>query len=85
MQSRADVEFIRRTLDAAGGHHIKIISKIENQAGLDHYDEILDVTDGAQHAFLIKLTVSIKALTADARSSCMQVSELRLRSIGALD
>ena len=30
VQSKADVEFIRRVLDEAGGQRIKIISKIEN-------------------------------------------------------
>ena len=30
VQSKADVEFIRRVLDEAGGQKIKIISKIEN-------------------------------------------------------
>jgi pyruvate kinase len=32
-QSKADVEFIRKVLDEAGGHQTKIISKIENLAG----------------------------------------------------
>ena len=38
VQSGDDVRFIRRTLDAAGGQTIKIISKIENMAGLEHFD-----------------------------------------------
>jgi pyruvate kinase len=38
VQSKADVELIRRTLDAAGGKRIKIISKVENMAGLEHFD-----------------------------------------------
>ena len=46
-QSAADVQFIRRTLDAApGGEHVKIISKIENLEGLKNYDEILRESDG---------------------------------------
>ena len=46
VQSKADVLFIRRILDEAGGQDVKIISKIENAAGLQNYDEILEVTDG---------------------------------------
>ena len=46
VQSAADVRFIRRTLDAGGGHDIKIISKIENQEGLNNFEEILKETDG---------------------------------------
>eukprot|EP00798_Chlamydomonas_sp_ICE-L_P026970 gene26970-34984_t len=44
--SKADVEHIRRVLDAAGGQGVKIISKIENAEGLQNFDEILEVTDG---------------------------------------
>ena len=46
VQSAADVKFIRKVLDEAGGTEIKIISKIENQEGLNNFDEILLVTDG---------------------------------------
>jgi pyruvate kinase len=42
-QTADDVRFIRSVLDQAGGEHIKIISKIESQAGLQHYDSILEV------------------------------------------
>lgn len=42
VQTAADVRFIRDTLDAApGGQHVKIIAKIENEAGLTHFDDIL--------------------------------------------
>jgi pyruvate kinase len=50
VQSAEDVRFIRRILDEAGGKNVKIISKIENQAGLDHFDEILEHTDGVMVA-----------------------------------
>ena len=40
------MKFIRQTLDEAGGRHVKIISKIENAAGLQSFDDILPVTDG---------------------------------------
>jgi len=46
VQSKADVLFIRRVLDEAGGKQVKIISKIENAEGLHNFDEILEVTDG---------------------------------------
>ena len=41
-----DVIDIKEYLDSLGKHSIKIISKIENQEGLDNFDEILKVTDG---------------------------------------
>jgi hypothetical protein len=44
------VRFIRRVLDEGGGHHIKIISKIENSEGLTNFDEILKETDGVMVA-----------------------------------
>ena len=51
VQSAADVLFIRKILDAdPRGGQIKIISKIENQEGLDKFDEILAVTDGVMVA-----------------------------------
>lgn len=44
VQSAADIATIRDVLGPRGAH-IKIISKIENQEGLENYDEILEVTD----------------------------------------
>lgn len=41
-----DVINIRQFLNENGGKIIKIISKIENQEGLDNLDEIIDVSDG---------------------------------------
>lgn len=41
-----DVSQIRSFLDENGGDKIKIISKIENQEGLNNLDEIIDVSDG---------------------------------------
>lgn len=41
-----DVREIRKVLDENGGEKIKIISKIENQEGIDNLDEILKVSDG---------------------------------------
>ncbi len=50
VQSKADVEFIRRVLDEAGGHRVQIIAKIENSAGLVNFDEILQAADGVMVA-----------------------------------
>lgn len=41
-----DVNEVRKILNANGGENIKIISKIENQEGLDNFPEILLVSDG---------------------------------------
>lgn len=41
-----DVKEIRALLDENGGEEVKIISKIENQEGVDNFDEILEVSDG---------------------------------------
>ncbi|MEJ2765793.1 pyruvate kinase PykF [Photobacterium sp. MCCC 1A19761] len=41
-----DVKEIRELLNANGGENIHIISKIENQEGVDNFDEILEVSDG---------------------------------------
>jgi pyruvate kinase len=42
----SDVIEIREYLKSLGNETIKIISKIENQEGIDNFDEILKVTDG---------------------------------------
>lgn len=41
-----DVRAVRNVLDENGGKDIKIISKIENQEGLDNFEEILQLSDG---------------------------------------
>lgn len=45
VQKASDVIEIRKVLEAADSQ-IGIISKIENQAGFEHIDEIIDVSDG---------------------------------------
>ncbi|KAJ8603146.1 hypothetical protein CTAYLR_004612 [Chrysophaeum taylorii] len=50
VQSAGDVQVVREILDAAGGQGIKIISKIENQEGLENFDEILAANDGVMVA-----------------------------------
>ena len=46
IRKKSDVEEVRSVLNSHGGENIKIISKIENQEGLDNFDEILEVSDG---------------------------------------
>lgn len=45
VRSRRDVEEIQKILDS-GNSHIKIISKIENQEGVDNIDEIIQASYG---------------------------------------
>ncbi len=45
IRKRSDVVEIREHLKAHGGEHIQIISKIENQEGLNNFDEILEASD----------------------------------------
>ncbi|MDF2592447.1 MAG: pyk [Clostridia bacterium] len=46
IRKAADVLEIRKILEENGGSYISIISKIENQEGVDNVDEILKVSDG---------------------------------------
>lgn len=46
IRKAADVKEIREVLAANGGENIQIISKIENQEGVDNFDEILELSDG---------------------------------------
>ncbi len=43
VQKVEDVQLIRKVLKEAGGEHIKIISKIENEIGLRNIDDIIQV------------------------------------------
>ncbi|MDD9940413.1 MAG: pyruvate kinase [Myxococcales bacterium] len=45
VRSAEAVRDARRIIEEAGGHHAKIVSKIENQEGVDHFDEILAESD----------------------------------------
>ena len=44
VQHADDVRFIRKVLDDAGGQDVQIISKIENEAGLLNFEEILQAS-----------------------------------------
>ena len=46
VRTAEDVRDMRKYLDYYGGHDIKIISKIENSEGIEHFDEILEQSDG---------------------------------------
>lgn len=46
IRTKDDVLQIRKVLDENNGKNIKIISKIENQEGIDNLDEIIEVSDG---------------------------------------
>lgn len=46
VRKAADVMAIRELLDSNGGERVKIISKIENQEGVDNFEEILALSDG---------------------------------------
>lgn len=46
VRSKEDVIGIRNCLDYYGGYDVKIISKIENIEGVEHFDEILEHSDG---------------------------------------
>jgi pyruvate kinase len=46
VRKKKDVEEVRSWLDQNGGHDVKIISKIENQEGLDNFEDILEASDG---------------------------------------
>ena len=46
VRSVDDVKSIREFLNEHGGNSVSIISKIENQQGIDNIDSIIDVSDG---------------------------------------
>lgn len=46
VRSKEDVIAIRNYLDYYGGYDIKIIAKIENIEGVEHFEEILEHSDG---------------------------------------
>ena len=46
VRTAKDVIDMRKFLNYNGGHNIRIIAKIENEEGVDHFDEILKNCDG---------------------------------------
>ena len=49
-RSREDVLALRQLLDENDGAHVRIIAKIENAQGVEHIDEIIQVSDGVMIA-----------------------------------
>lgn len=46
VSNRQDVEDLRRFLNENGGQNIDIVAKIENRSGVDHIDEICEMSQG---------------------------------------
>ncbi len=46
VRKASDVKAVRDLLDSNDGQKVKIISKIENQEGIDNFEEILELSDG---------------------------------------
>ncbi|MDO4594542.1 MAG: pyruvate kinase [Tissierellia bacterium] len=46
IRKKEDVYDIRKVLEDHGGEHIKIISKIESEEGVENLDEIIEASDG---------------------------------------
>lgn len=46
VRKKEDVVELRNYLNSLNGERVKIIAKIENQEGIDNFDEILEVVDG---------------------------------------
>lgn len=46
IRKASDVVSVKEFLNEHGGHDIHVISKIENQEGVDHFNEILEQSDG---------------------------------------
>ena len=50
VRKKQDVVELRNYLDSLNGNFVKIIAKIENQEGIDNFEEILSVVDGVMVA-----------------------------------
>src|SRR5690625_46871 len=50
VQTKSDILQIKELLEKENASHIQVIAKIENQAGIDNIDEILEVADGIMYA-----------------------------------
>jgi pyruvate kinase len=83
VRKAADVKNLRQLLADNGAQHIRIICKIENQEGLENYDEILQATDsimvargGKSLSLLCRIAITMHVLTIN--SSIHQTWEWRL-------
>lgn len=50
VRSRANVEELRSLLFSRNANHIKIVSKLENEEGIENLDEIIEASDGVMVA-----------------------------------
>ena len=50
VRKKSDIEAIRKLLEEIGGQKVKIVAKIENQEGIDNFEEILKAADGVMVA-----------------------------------
>jgi pyruvate kinase len=50
VRNAAHIQELRDILISHNADHIGIISKVENQEGLDHIEEIVDASDGVMVA-----------------------------------
>jgi pyruvate kinase len=54
VRKASDIDYIRGVLGEKG-RYIKIISKVENQEGIQNFDEILRATDGVMVSFFLRV------------------------------
>ena len=82
VRSARDIRAVQDILDAHGSN-IKIISKIENQEGLDNIDEIIHIIRAAKNPDLAKQAMMERFSLSDAQASA--IIEMRLRALTGLE
>ena len=82
VRSARDVEAVQAILDSRNSG-IKIISKIENQEGIDNIDEIIHIIRAAKNPDLAKQAMMERFSLSDAQASA--IIEMRLRALTGLE